>query len=307
MFLGNPTILSVARTLGKVRCLGTSNLGGIKDEFRKQAPNFENNWSARYKSSSKNIMEWIEKIISPCLKKGAITLDVAAGTAIFARTLAPLCSSVSAIDITLEMLEEGKKKAKSEGHDNIEFFVGDAADLPFPDDSFDLVVCRLAIHHFPEPEKQVGEMIRVCKKYGHVALVDLTAPEDPVLARMQNKIERLRDPSHARALTVREIEDLLVGYNNVEVIPECLEKGVCINEHGRIPRSVLQNSLTLEGWMDSTNTPPENKAVIREIVHKELDTKTPLTGMGLFYDIDDEGNKIICFHHNWVVVIGRKL
>ena len=64
MFLGNPTILSAARTLGKVRCLGTSNLGGIKDEFRKQAPNFENKWSARYKSSSKNIMEWIEKTVS---------------------------------------------------------------------------------------------------------------------------------------------------------------------------------------------------------------------------------------------------
>ena len=59
--------------------------------------------------------------------------------------------------------------------------------------------------------------------------------------------------------------------------------------------------------MDSTNTPPENKAIIEEIVHDELDTKTPLTGMGLFHDIDDDGNKTICFHHNWVIVTGQKL
>ncbi len=300
MLFGNPRVLSAVRTC-KRRCLGTSNLGYVKNEFRKQAPIFESNWSARYKSSSEHTMKWIIEIMLPRLKKETVALDVAAGTAIFARTLAPLCSSVTAVDITPEMLEEGKKQASSEGHENIEFVIGDAADLPFPDESFDLVVCRLAIHHFPEPEKQVGEMIRVCKQHGHVALVDLTAHEDPVLARMQNTLERLRDPSHASALTVREIKSLLVDNGDVALVP------VLPGKDGMVPRSVLQNSLTLEGWMDSTNTPPENKAIIEEIVHEELDTKTPLTGMGLFHDIDDDGNKTICFHHNWVIVTGQKL
>ncbi len=308
MFILRPRHFLIARTsLLNTRSLGTSNVGEIVNEFRKQAHGFENKWSARYLSSSEHIMKWIIDTISPCLKPGSKVLDVAAGTAIFSRALAPLCSSVTAVDITPEMLQEGERLAKIEGHSNIEFSVEDAAELPFPDNSFDLVVCRLAIHHFPEPGKQVREMVRVCRKHGHIVLVDLTAHEDAVLARMQNTLERLRDPSHATALTVREIEDLLLDNGTIQLVPEEALSGSVISNHGRLPRSILQNRLTLEGWLESTNTPPENRVTIQEIVDEEILTETDLTGMGCFNHTDDEGNKIICFHHNWVVVTGQKL
>ena len=66
------------------------------------------------------------------------------------------------------------------GINNIEFHRGDAAKLPFGDASFDLVVTRLAIHHFDKPATIVHEMARVCKPGGRVILVDITSVDDPV-------------------------------------------------------------------------------------------------------------------------------
>lgn len=51
-----------------------------------------------------------------------------------------------------------------------EFISGDALDLPFPDNSFDAVVCGYGIMHVPDPEKGMQEMLRVLRPGGHAAL-----------------------------------------------------------------------------------------------------------------------------------------
>ncbi len=53
------------------------------------------------------------------------------------------------------------------------FQEGDATALPFVDASFDLVFCRTAVHHFPDPAVVVAEMARVCRPGGRVAIADL--------------------------------------------------------------------------------------------------------------------------------------
>lgn len=45
---------------------------------------------------------------------------------------------------------------------------GDAENLPFDDQTFDIVACRFAMHQFPYPEDVLEEMMRVCKKDGKV-------------------------------------------------------------------------------------------------------------------------------------------
>ena len=83
-------------------------------------------------------------------------LDVAAGTGHVARSLAPRVRAVVALDATQAMLEQGKRH----GVPNVVFMRGDAAALPFVDQSFDVVVNRFALHHFEQPEVQLAEMRR---------------------------------------------------------------------------------------------------------------------------------------------------
>ena len=147
-------------------------------------------------------------------------LDVATGAGHTALALAPHVEHVVASDITGEMLAEAGKLAAQRGLANVETAHADAAALPFPDESFDLVTCRLAAHHFPDPAAFVAESWRVLKPGGVFALVDNISPDADILpgasreeadrtAADYNAYEKLRDPSHGRCLSLAEWSALL--------------------------------------------------------------------------------------------------
>ncbi len=160
------------------------------------------------------------------LTAGDVVLDVAAGTGHAARQLAASARTVVALDATEAMLARGQAQAAAEGRDNVLFMRGDATALPFLDGSFDVVVSRFAAHHFERPEAVVSEMVRCTRPGGHVALVDLIAAEDPDVAAEQNRLERLRDPSHTRMLAAIELQVLLseAGLESVDVATRPLER-----------------------------------------------------------------------------------
>lgn len=147
-------------------------------------------------------------------------LDVATGAGHMALAFAPLVAHVVASDITDEMLAEARKLAAARGSANVETAHAEADNLPFPDASFDLVTCRLAAHHFPEPAAFVGEAWRVLKPGGTFALVDNIGPDAARMPKasaaelrdadmLYNNYEELRDPSHVRALSLVEWLGLL--------------------------------------------------------------------------------------------------
>jgi SAM-dependent methyltransferase len=145
------------------------------------------------------------------LHPGDVLLDVAAGTGHAARALAGSVRCAIALDTTEAMLAAGKAAADRDGIRNVVFVHGDATALPFPDASFDVVVARYAVHHFAAPEQPVAEMARCLRPGGQLALADIVADEDPAVAAAQNHLERLRDPSHARALALEELAALVRG------------------------------------------------------------------------------------------------
>ncbi|PKQ19808.1 MAG: SAM-dependent methyltransferase [Actinobacteria bacterium HGW-Actinobacteria-6] len=130
-----------------------------------------------------------------------VALDVATGGGHTAIAVAPLVAGMVALDLTPEMLDAARGLADERAVAGIEFVLGDAEALPFEDDSFDLVTCRIAAHHFPDVQRFVDETARVLKPGGRFVLQDQCVPENTVSAAFVNLFDRMRDPSHHRALS----------------------------------------------------------------------------------------------------------
>lgn len=89
-------------------------------------------------------------------------LEVACGTGRFTVRIAQRGATVVGVDISDAMLEQGRRKAKSEGVEStIEFIRGDAARLPFPDDHFDSVFAMRFFHLADDPVTFMRELRRV--------------------------------------------------------------------------------------------------------------------------------------------------
>jgi ubiquinone/menaquinone biosynthesis C-methylase UbiE len=76
-------------------------------------------------------------------------LDIATGGGHVANAMAPFFNAVTALDITADMIKEAEKFIRLNGHENVSFIQGDAENIPVPDESFEVVTCRIAAHHFP--------------------------------------------------------------------------------------------------------------------------------------------------------------
>jgi len=126
-------------------------------------------------------------------------LDIATGGGHVANALAPLVEQVIALDLTAEMLQVAERFIRGNGHQNVDFVAGDAEHIPFEDDFFDLVTCRIAAHHFPDVPSFISEALRVMKPGGRLLLIDNVAPERDENDQFYNEIEKWRDGSHVRA------------------------------------------------------------------------------------------------------------
>jgi len=221
----------------------------IEHAFTTQAEAFEDaSRNQVFTSDSRWVFERLP------LSADDVVLDVAAGTGHAARQLAGSARTVVALDATVAMLARGQAQAAADGRHNVLFMRGDAAALPFLDGSFDVVVSRFAAHHFEHPEAVVAEMVRCTRPGGHVALVDLVADEDPEVAAEQNRLERLRDPSHTRMLAAIEIQALLTeaGLEAIDVATRPLER-------------------PLMPWLEQAQTPAQTAGEIREALDADLE------------------------------------
>jgi ubiquinone/menaquinone biosynthesis C-methylase UbiE len=129
-------------------------------------------------------------------------LDIATGGGHTALAFAKAGAQVTATDLTPMMLETAKTFMAEQGVDSVLFQEANAEALPFENQAFDLVTCRIAAHHFAEPKKFIEEVARVLKPDGQFLLVDNISPADTNLAEVMNHIEKTRDPSHVWAYSI---------------------------------------------------------------------------------------------------------
>lgn len=132
-------------------------------------------------------------------RQGSSVLDLGcgAGHASFALARGG-AGRVVAYDISTQMLEVVAAEARARGHAQIETAVGAAERLVLGDATFDMVVTRLSAHHWLDMRRAVGEATRVLKPGGMLVVIDVLAPESPLMDTVLQTVEILRDPSHVR-------------------------------------------------------------------------------------------------------------
>ncbi len=113
------------------------------------------------------------------VRPGEKVLDVATGTGITAIAARERTAHVAGIDLTPELIETAKVNAKEVGFHDIDFREGDAEALPFPDESFDVVLSTCGHMFAPDQPTVAKELARVTKKNGRVAFLAWT-PEGGV-------------------------------------------------------------------------------------------------------------------------------
>jgi SAM-dependent methyltransferase len=177
-------------------------------------------------------------------------LDVATGTGNTAIAfVAAGAGQVIGLDLTPEMLAEARRQAEEQGFGNTSFVEGDAEGLPFGSDSFEIITCRVAAHHFPDIPAFCREAARVLKPGGLLLVADNVAPEDDELDRFINTVEKLRDPSHARACRISEWEQLIT------------DAGLRFATGGLFPFTIM-----LEPWLQRAGVSPDVGAEVRRML-----------------------------------------
>jgi ubiquinone/menaquinone biosynthesis C-methylase UbiE len=212
--------------------------------------------------------------------------DVASGAGHTGLSFAKDASRIVAVDPAPKMLSEFRKLAVDRGVavETVEAF---AESIPLPSGTFDLVVCRLAAHHFSDVGKAMAEMTRLAKSGGHVAIIDMEGNENSELDELNHDIEVLHDPTHVRSYTAKRWREMFAA-NGLEV--SCCE-GRCWE---------ITGGLTVRRWCELGNSGAE---ALKAINDRLVDTPPDwLSELEITRDADGEFRIPV----RTLIVLGRK-
>jgi SAM-dependent methyltransferase len=227
----------------------------VRREFARQADGFGHRGSL---FASRSLADWIDA--GARLTADDLVLDAGGGAGDLSRNLAGRARQFVVADLTGALRDVGRDAAEAAGARNVLFVRAALEDLPFPDRSFDAVLCRFVVHHLAEPAPALRELRRVCRPDGRVVVADLVALDDAV-AGVHNALERARDPSHTTALT------------EPGLVAAVAAAGLAVRDVDRMDRR-----LELDAWLERAHTPPDETAAIRDAMAAEIDGGAP-TGL----------------------------
>lgn len=193
------------------------------------------------------------------LAPDASVLDVGTGTGQMALALAESGErEVIGVDISPVMLESAeylRLRSPAPGARRVSFRLAPAHALPFRDERFDAVICRLLLDHSHRPQDILQEAARLLKHGGLLILADLLSVNDPVKRATQNAIEEKRNPSHVAAFSADQYRKLVTAAGlNIET------------------EQVVTFERELEEWLNDLQTEQAVRSIVREMIEAGLET-----------------------------------
>ncbi len=123
-------------------------------------------------------IQWRKKVRKMVHKKKVESIcDIATGTGDLAITLHKPGIDIKGVDISAGMLAVGREKIKAKGLENdITMILGDAENIPFPDNHFDVITVAFGARNFENLEKGLKEMLRTLKPDGRIFILEFSKP-----------------------------------------------------------------------------------------------------------------------------------
>jgi len=142
-----------------------------KEKFREITNHQKQTWSKGdfNEIARQNVVMAEELVKAADPSPGQKVLDLACGSGTAALVAARRYCDVTGIDYVPELIDRARKRAEASGLPS-EFLVADAQHLPFPDNSFDVILSVYGVQFAPNQEKAAAEMVRVCKPGGKIGL-----------------------------------------------------------------------------------------------------------------------------------------
>ena len=199
----------------------------MSDVWSERAQAFRDSPTHREGPDLDLVVEWCEP------GRGVKALDVATGGGHVARRLKEAgCESVVSADPAPGMRPD---------------VVAGAEDLPFADGSFDVVVTRIAPHHFEDIRAAVAEMARVSNRL-------LVIEDNLFVSDEAEEAERLRDPTHVRCYSEDEWKQLVTdaGFEVEQV-------------------QVFERRRDVDDWLARVETPPEDAERVRDLLADRIE------------------------------------
>ena len=141
------------------------------EHAQKFAKSVENMKKSRYIPFAEEIHEFVDLFVK---NKNPVILDVGCGPGYLLIEIAKLIpnSQLIGVDLSEDMLQIAKEKAKEKGLNSITFMQGPAEKIPIPEAHNDVVVCLNSLHDFNDAEKTLSEIYRTTTKSGIFILKD---------------------------------------------------------------------------------------------------------------------------------------
>jgi phosphatidylethanolamine/phosphatidyl-N-methylethanolamine N-methyltransferase len=124
------------------------------------------------------------------IKPNDLVLEVGIGTGLNLPLYPQDCHLVG-IDLSSEMLSKARDKVRDYGMNNVTIKEMDASKLEFPDEHFDHVLATYVISAVPEPVQVLREIKRVCKKKGHIVILNHFKSENPLVGTLEELVAPL--------------------------------------------------------------------------------------------------------------------
>jgi len=251
---------TITHQLKKDACEGKSVKDTVENYYDERATEYDSDFEEfTWKVYDRVTWKYLEPYLP--LKRDTVVLDAGGGTGRWSVPMAQAGCQVHLVDISEGMLNQARRKIEQRGlHDKVIVKKGDVTNLPYPDETFDLVFADQVLFIFQNKDRVLQEFYRVLQKDG-VMIVSvpnryvmslIRVPEDPKMALqlLQDKIRnKLESPKGTRVeihrVTPDELAELCTrnGFNVEKIIGKLFTMPLVLREETSRSKAYSQEYL----------------------------------------------------------------